>query len=66
MQRYEDTLLPFPIQNALTSAMRKKAKEQGNTDFMSLFAGQKAYLCQNISAGKLIEMLNDEVTALLK
>lgn len=61
MQLHEHDILDYPIQNALTSAMRKEAAKQNNTDFMSLWAGQSAYLCKEISAAKLIEDFDNEV-----
>lgn len=61
MQSHENDILDYPIQNALTSAMRKEAYKQNNTDFMSMWAGQSAYLCKEISAARLIEDLNNEI-----
>lgn len=66
MAVYEKDILPFPIQNAITGPMRLQAKKQANTNFMSLWAGQRAFLCQAISEQQLIETLDQEVTALLK
>ena len=40
MQPDEDKLLPYPIQNAITDPMRKRAKEEGNEQLLSLWAGQ--------------------------
>jgi len=62
MQLHEHDILDYPIQNALTSAMRKEAQKQNNTDFMSMWAGQSAYLCKEISAAKLIEDFDTEVS----
>jgi hypothetical protein len=66
MQSHEKRILDYPIQNALTSAMRKESAKQNNTDFMSMWAGQAAYLCKALPAAQLIEELNNEVIALLK
>lgn len=66
MQSHEKNILDYPIQNALTSAMRKEAAKQNNIDFMSMWAGQAAYLCKALPATQLIEKLNSEVIALLK
>jgi len=60
MQTRKSTILDYPIQNALTNSMRQKAKETDSTDFMSMWAGQAAPLCRDISAGKLIAQLIDE------
>ncbi len=65
MKPHEKNILDYPIQNALTSAMRKEAGKQDNIDFMSMWAGQAAYLCKARSAMHFIEELNREVIALL-
>src|SRR5262249_60788225 len=36
----EETILPFPAQNAFTQDIRKKAAEAGSPDYLSLWAGQ--------------------------
>ncbi|KTD67081.1 2-nitropropane dioxygenase [Legionella steelei] len=64
MDRRKNNILDYPIQNALTSMMRKKAKEKNNSDFMSMWAGQSAQLCRNIHAGELISALVREAEAL--
>ncbi len=66
MQSHEKNILDYPIQNALTSGMRKESARQNNIDFMSMWAGQAAYLCKALSAAQLIEELNSEVITLLK
>ena len=66
MQSHENNILDYPIQNALTSAMRKESAKQNNVDFMSMWAGQAAYLCKALPVAQLIEELNREVIALLK
>ena len=57
----KENILDYPIQNALTNLMRRVAKEKDNTDFMSLWAGQSAYYCQDISAANLIQNLISEM-----
>lgn len=47
-------ILDYPIQNALTTPMRKIAKEKNNTEYMSLWAGQRVSQCKNLSAQALI------------
>jgi len=66
MQSHENDILDYPIQNALTTAMRKEASRQGNVDFMSMWAGQTAHLCKNISAAQFIQELSNEAIKLLK
>ncbi len=66
MQSHEKYILDYPIQNTLTRAMRQTAAKQNNTEFMSMWAGQAAYLCKTLPAAQLIEELNREVITLLK
>jgi len=66
MQSHENNILDYPIQNTLTNAMRKEAAKQNNTDFMSMWAGQGAFLCKALPAAQLISELNSEVIDLLK
>ena len=65
MKPYEKELLPFPIQNAITASIRNKAKDQGNEQLMSMYAGEGHYLCKTISAAKLIAELNQEVITIV-
>lgn len=66
MQSHVNTIIDYPIQNALTIPMRKEAAKQNNTDFMSMWAGKKAYQCTAISAAELVQSLNREVILLKK
>lgn len=65
MQSHEKEIIDYPIQNTLTSAMRKEAAKQNNTDFISMWAGQAAYLCKPLLASQIIDELNDGVFELL-
>ncbi|WP_155206388.1 NAD(P)H-dependent flavin oxidoreductase [Xanthovirga aplysinae] len=51
---------PYPIQNSLTSTMRKIAIEKDFTDFMSLWAGQSAAMAKNKSVTEILSELIDE------
>lgn len=64
MDKKKTNILDYPIQNALTTTMRKKAKEKNNIDFMSMWAGQSAPLCRSMPAGELISALVLEAEAL--
>ncbi|WP_454780527.1 NAD(P)H-dependent flavin oxidoreductase [Legionella sp. WA2022007384] len=64
MNAKKTNILDYPIQNTLTTGMRKKAKEQNNLDFMSMWAGQSAQLCRNTSAKELMSALVQETEAL--
>jgi len=47
-------LLPFPLQHAATSPLRGAAAAQGDTRFMTLWAGQAAALSRAMPAGELV------------
>ena len=66
MQAHEKDLPDYPIQNALTSAMRKEAGKKNLTDFMSMWAGQAAYLCKDLPAAQIIQELDSQILALTK
>jgi len=66
MQLYQDAVLDYPIQNALTRSMRKDAETKGDVDFMSLWAGQSAHLSRAYCAAELIKTLTDEVHLCVK
>lgn len=61
MQAHIDSILDYPIQNALTRPMRKIAAEQGQINFMSLFAGQNLRLCRKLSVKELMSALKKEM-----
>ncbi|MBX3710294.1 MAG: nitronate monooxygenase [Gammaproteobacteria bacterium] len=65
MKSHEDTILDYPIQNALTSIMRKEAGRKNFIDFMSMWAGEGAHLCKALPASQLIQELNDKMLALI-
>lgn len=60
MTKSKALILDYPIQNSLTTAMRQKAKELNNPQFMSLWAGQSAHLCRKLSVASLLKTLLDE------
>lgn len=65
MRAHEKDILDYPVQNRLTSAMRREAARQNATDFMSMWAGQAAYLCKAMPAAELIAVLNQEMNSML-
>ncbi|MFJ6027777.1 NAD(P)H-dependent flavin oxidoreductase [Pseudarthrobacter sp. NPDC092424] len=52
-----DQIAPFPVQNWLTGRFRPEAAAQGNTDLMSLWAGQAAPLVRYRSAADVLAEL---------
>ncbi len=55
--------LPYPIQNAMTSDLRREAAQAGKADLMSLWAGQAASLSRALPAGELVRTLVRETEA---
>jgi nitronate monooxygenase len=55
-----DTILPFPLQNALTRPLRSAAAKQGRAEFLSLWAGQGVRLARRQPAAELIARLARE------
>ena len=60
MAEYDAMLLPFPVQNAFTRDIRKKAAELGKADFLSLWAGQGVGLIRKMKTQELIQTLYEE------
>lgn len=50
-------IAPYPMQNALTRAMRAKAGADGRTDYLSLWSGQAPRLARRQSAAALVRRL---------
>jgi nitronate monooxygenase len=57
----EDTILPYPLQNALTRAMRAAAARRGDDTFLSLWAGQGVARARALPAGELVGRLVEEM-----
>jgi nitronate monooxygenase len=51
------SVLPFPLQNSLTGAMRATAVELDDGEYQSLFAGSKFAECRNESISELLQRL---------
>jgi nitronate monooxygenase len=51
------TIAPFPVQNWLTGRFRPEAAKRGNTDLMSLWAGQSAPLLRFDTAAEVLAEL---------
>ncbi|HZG73558.1 MAG TPA: nitronate monooxygenase [Chondromyces sp.] len=61
MKEYEGELPAYPIQNALTTNIRKAAGSQDKADFMSLWCGQSPRLSRDWTAQELIYQLKSEI-----
>ena len=60
-----DDVLPFPLQNSLTGALRKAAGSSKDYELMSLWAGCNYNQARNCSAAQLIQELRQETAAAL-
>ena len=57
LQALEPQLPAYPIQNALTGAIRAQAAKIGETEMMSLWAGQGVAMARAMPAARLVERL---------
>jgi nitronate monooxygenase len=57
----EDVILPYPLQNMLTRAMRAAAAKGGHAGFLSLWAGTGAPQARAMAAGALVTRLAEEM-----
>jgi len=61
----EASILPFPLQNALTRPMRTEAARQGREEFLSLWAGQGLRMARTAKAADLVAQITAQAEALL-
>ena len=66
MESHENDILGYPIQNTLTSAMRKEAAKQNVANCMSMWAEQDTYLCKSLPAARIIQEFDEKIMELLK
>ena len=66
MEALKEGTMPYPLQYALSSAIRRKAVEQGNPDFLAMWSGQGVGMLKELSAADLLKALVTETQALLK
>jgi nitronate monooxygenase len=60
------SILPFPLQNALTRPLRNAAAKQGRADFLSLWAGQGVRLARRQVAAQLVKCLAIETETTIR
>lgn len=57
----EESILPFPWQNALTRPLRNESAKRERSEFLSLWAGQGVRLARRTSARELMDALKGEL-----
>jgi nitronate monooxygenase len=57
----EDIILPYPLQNMLTRAMRSAAASRGDAGFLSLWAGTGVARARSLPAGDMVRKLVGEM-----
>ncbi len=57
----EKLVCPYPLMNEVTRTIRTKAKQIGNPDYQSLWAGQGSGMARDLSVRELMEVLVEEV-----
>ncbi|MFJ5761019.1 NAD(P)H-dependent flavin oxidoreductase [Neobacillus sp. NPDC093182] len=60
MEKHEDLLPEFPVQNALTQPIRKASSSKQNPDYLSLWSGQSPRLAKNQSVKMLFKTILTE------
>jgi nitronate monooxygenase len=60
LQAHEADVPAYPVQNALTGALRRAAAEAGRGDYLSLWAGQGVGAVRALPAATLVERLGQE------
>jgi nitronate monooxygenase len=60
------SILPFPLQNALTRPLRAAAATQGRAEFLSLWAGQGVRMARRMKAADLVATLAKETDAAIE
>jgi len=63
LRTHEAAILPYPLQNALTRAMRAAAAQRGESGFLSLWAGTGVARARALPAGELVRQLATELAA---
>ncbi|MBT3427398.1 MAG: nitronate monooxygenase [Gammaproteobacteria bacterium] len=66
VEKLDEPLLPYPLQYAISGALRKQAAETDNPDFMAMWSGQGVGLIQPLSAAELMQKLITDTEKLRK
>ena len=63
LSAFEHDIPEYPVQNALTGALRKAAAAAGRADYLSLWAGQGVASTRVMPAEQLVQKLVEELAA---
>ena len=59
----EKTIFPFPIQNSITTPLRRVSQNKNNGEFINLWAGTNFNKVRDLSAKELLKKLAEEFKA---
>lgn len=65
MESLDEPLLPYSLQYSVSAPLRKKAMDQGNADFPTMWSGQGVQMLREMPAAELVESLVRESEELL-
>ena len=66
LEALDETLLPYPLQYAISGLLRRAAGKSGNTDFLSMWSGQGVGMLRTLPAAQLVAELMQETRRLRK
>jgi nitronate monooxygenase len=62
MEQFEMEVPEYPVQNALTTEIRREAASRGNPELIAMWAGQSAARTRALPAAELIRVLKEELS----
>jgi len=66
MEALGEEPMPYPLHYALSGAIRRKATELGDSNFLAMWSGQGVGMLREMPAAELLLLLIDESQKLLK
>ena len=66
LDKYPESILPFPYQHALTSRVRAEAALQGKAEYLPMWAGQGAGMVRSQSTEEIILALAEGLEIALR
>ena len=62
MSEYQEVIPDYPIQNQLTTQIRKAAVQQGDSELTHIWSGQSPRLAEKQNAANLIERMVSRIS----